>query len=163
MRLLVDWGAICLDLAIKISMAIYGKRGVKKKKKSIWILFSCQNWPTLLFSYHLRTSRWFWNFRQFWPPFYLTFEPFLTPQSGYDPVGPKIWILNTSIWQTEYNIDWKQWGWQLLWAPFMGFKKRQNFRFFDFRHLVSHRGNGILNIENYVTIQKLGFSFRLSP
>ena len=35
--------------------------------------------------------------------FDLTFEPFLNPQNGYDPVRQKIWIVNTIIWPTEHS------------------------------------------------------------
>ena len=31
------------------------------------------------------------------------FKAFSTPKSGYDDVGPKIWIANIIIWSLEYS------------------------------------------------------------
>ena len=102
MRLRVDWGVICLYLAIQISMSIWEKRGSKGKKKT-GISFSARKLPTLLFSRHLRLLEDFENFAHFDHIFYLSFSHLSTPQSGYDPVAPKIWIANTSIWPLKHS------------------------------------------------------------
>ena len=61
-----------------------------------------------LHSYFLATFElleYFENFDNFDHIFYLTFEPFSTTKSGYDPVGPKIWIVNTNIWSPEDQAE----------------------------------------------------------
>ena len=117
MRLRVDLGVICLYLAIKSRGPFRGKRG-RNEKKSFQISFSPRNWPTLLFSCHWTTSRRFWNFDHV---FYLTL-------SSSKWAWPR-WAKNLKC-KYKYLTNWtqlsrKQWDWQLLLAPFMGFKKRK--------------------------------------
>ena len=83
----------------------------------------------------------FENFAHFDHISYLTFSHFPTPQSGYDPFGPKIWIANTSIWPLEHSWAENN-GVDKSFGPHKWGLKTKNFRFFDFRHLMSHRGKG---------------------
>ena len=58
------------------------------------------------------------------------------------------WAKNLNC-KYKYSTNWtqlsrKQLGWQVLWAPYMGFKKR---KFFDFRHIMSLRGKVVLHIQ----------------
>ena len=137
MRLRGDWGVICLYLAIKISMSILGEKGIERKKSSI--LFSSRYSPSLLFSCHLSTSKRFWNFRKFWPH-YLIFSHFSTPQCQYHPVGPKIWIGNTSIWPLERSWAEKNLVGKSFWLNKWGLKTK------NFWYLMNHKGKGVLHI-----------------
>ena len=95
---------------------------------------------------HVIIYRRFWNIRSFSPHFYLTFSHFSTRQSGHDPVGPKIWISNSSIRPLEQS-----------WA-----ENNEKLRFFDFRHLMNHREKWVLRIGKFCHHAiAWGLSFRL--
>ena len=78
------------------------------------------------------------------------------------PLRAKNWILNTRIWSTEHSYRVNNGVGNSFGLPLLAVKK-QKFRFFDFRHLMSHRGRRYHISENFFE-QKiaLGLSFRLS-
>ena len=89
-----------------------------------------RNWPTLLVSSHFSTSRIFWNFRWFWPHFFLLFALF-DPSKRVWPRWAKNLNCKYNYLTNQIQLSSKQWGWQLLWAPFMGLRN-ENFLSFRF-------------------------------
>ena len=53
--------------------------------------------------------------------FYLTFSHFSTPQSGYDPVGPKF-ELQIQVFDQRNTAKQNKMDWQLFLASFVAFK-----------------------------------------
>ena len=100
MRLRVDWRIMPIFGNTNLDVNL-GEKGGQKGKKGHKIYFR--------FEFHLHYyfhATWalledYEIFAHFVHIFYLTFSHFSTPQSCYDPVGPKIWIANASIWSIE--------------------------------------------------------------
>ena len=140
LRLRLDWGVIWLYLAIKILMSFWGK-GSQKRKNS-FTLFSSRTWPSLLFSCHLCNSSRFLKFLLILTTFSPHFWAFFNPWKCVWPRLAKNLNCKYKYFTNRKELSRKQWRSQLLCSPIMGFKKNENFKFFDFCHLVRLKGRG---------------------